>query len=132
MSVVWEFCKRLEQPEGYKEGDDDSWKMKAQCTLCPPGQGTFSLGSKERSKQTTKVLLNHITSKHELEYDDAIKKRAKASTSSHSVQSSLQDPSTWQRKWNINLPSATNVHKSVLELIALDFQPVSIVEDDDF
>jgi hypothetical protein len=30
-SLAWQFCERMKQPEGFKEGDDDSWKSRAIC-----------------------------------------------------------------------------------------------------
>jgi hypothetical protein len=33
-SLAWQFCERMKQPEGFKEGDDDSWKSRAICTIC--------------------------------------------------------------------------------------------------
>jgi hypothetical protein len=66
-SLAWQFCERMKQPEGFKEGDDDSWKSRAICTIC---KSLLSLGSKQPQFQTTSNLLNHLRKRH---HDDIAK-----------------------------------------------------------
>lgn len=136
-SIVWKLFK--------VDGDDQS---KAICQLC---EAKISRGQRTGSFTTTNML-KHLNVKHAKELKDeeekakkeeekkrpqplsfSSDKRFKTSTgSSTSRQPTLEETIDRGKMWDINDPRAQKVHKLIGEMIVLDLQPFSIVEDTGF
>ena len=67
-----------------------------------------------------------LHSEYEKKHDTA---KGKEKASSSSRQLTLQESSDKTQKWDINDPRAHKIHTRIGEMIALDYQPFSIVDD---
>lgn len=137
-SNVWRFFKVLE--------DDNT---KAVC-LCCEEEGscvTVSRGGKDKRKFTTTNLRNHLSIKHPAKFStlqiqaEEEKKKGQlkrksddaCSTAEHrkrmKTQLTLQSSFDASKQWDKNSVKSMTVTKLIGEMIALDNQPFSIVED---
>ncbi|KAG8176617.1 hypothetical protein JTE90_028599 [Oedothorax gibbosus] len=118
---------------------DDAVKVK--CNLC----STFISRGGTGKKASTTPLLNHIRTKHTVEYD----KHFSTKKTSYSANDDVDDPDTSSRKrflsqptlasvlekkklWDINHPKSVELHHAIAQMIAVDNQPHSFVEDEGF
>lgn len=103
---------------------------------------TFHMGETTKT-HNTKNLVRHLKQKHHdlyLQYEQ--KKRdeeqrllaANASTSSGitSKQLCLSESLERTQTWDTNNPRAQAIHQKIGEMIALDFQPLCVIEDRGF
>ncbi|XP_003389647.1 PREDICTED: zinc finger BED domain-containing protein 4-like [Amphimedon queenslandica] len=119
-SPIWQYFTA-------SEGDKS-----AICTTC----GTqVSRGGKSVKSFTTTNLVNHLK-KHPAEYkeyEDAKRKEQLDATSTPSKpvlkQATLEESSTKMHKWAQSDSRAVNITTKVAEMIAVDCQPMSIVDD---
>lgn len=139
----------------YRESEEDRSKVK--CTICDK---MISRGGSGR-KGSSSALSNHLKLKHAMEYtnleravcrvssntpdDEAMQQEPVAaqdvqpSTSGTqpsnsktftTTQSTLED--SFISKWKIDDPRSVPITKSIAEMIAVDNQPISVVEDKGF
>lgn len=138
-SIVWHF---------FKVSDDDDSKV--QCNLCP----TIILRGAKRCNYNTSNMFKHLNAKHRKELDSEKDRREKAeeeikekekkrlqpiqSTSiskkkkfdtDASKQLKLHEVFDRKKIWDINDIKAKSIHKYIGEMIAIDLQPFSVVED---
>lgn len=99
-------------------------------------------GDNKRNFNTTN-LVNHLNSRHSNTYHDYCEVKSRRDREKEASrkgriqiggfsglrQLSLQGTSQHNKQWDINDSRAIAVHKQLGEMIALDFQPISIVED---
>lgn len=116
-------------------GDDES---KALCTIC---EMVISRGGRSKKSFTTSPLNNHLSYKHPEEFKLVISQRESAQNDrtmveSKSPGSSLpsQTEKTCKRKklWPIDSAEAYKIHIAICKMIAIDIQPLSIIEDTGF
>jgi hypothetical protein len=132
-SVVWKL---------FKIADDD--KTKAICQLC---NTQISRGQKVGYFNTTNMW-KHLSTKHDKELKEekekeekkqekkrtlplhfsTTKKLTKAAKDS-SKQLTLQESVDQRKIWDINDKRSQKIHKYIGEMIAIDLQPFSVVED---
>uniref|UniRef100_A0A1X7UJT9 Uncharacterized protein n=1 Tax=Amphimedon queenslandica TaxID=400682 RepID=A0A1X7UJT9_AMPQE len=93
-------------------------------------------GGKSTKAFTPTNLVNHLKKHHKEEFENYEKKKVEKeeSTRKDTQQSSLKqltskEASDRVRLWDINDSRAQTVHQHVMEMIALDTQPISAVED---
>ena len=118
-SPIWDY---------FKVGEDTKFAV---CNVC--GQ-SISRGGKTTKTFNTTNLVYHIRGTHAELHSELLKKcdertKEKASAPSSSRQLTLQESSDKARKWDINDPRAQHIHTRIAEMIALDYQPFSIVDD---
>ena len=101
-------------------------------------------GSQSTKSFTTTNLVYHLKTKHDEEYaqynrlkaDSDGKQKELGSTSDSKGmrlrQVSLQEIAELRKVWDINDPRAKKIHAKVGEMIAIDYQPVSIVDHEGF
>ena len=135
MSIVWKFFSRLPNDAA-----------KAKCNLCGELR---SLGSKERSKQTTSGLLSHLQASHKQALkkaeDDASEAKAKEESAlkqkveriAHSQQQQLRinevSPEIHiTQKWADHDPRSLLLDDKIFQMIITDLQPWTMVEDEGF
>lgn len=123
-SPVWNYFTTI-------EGD----LTKAKCTLCNEQISRGGIGK----KATTTALHNHIKRKHSavklaLPNSPDVMKRSEAcpETSKPKEQQTLMACLEKTKLWDINYPKSVKIHYAIGELIALDNQPYSIVNDTGF
>lgn len=134
-SGVWNFFKY-----------DDTVKVK--CNLCASWISRGGTGK----KASTTPLLNHLRNKHKEEYNKIKPSDGKAThlTSEFAdLDSEVADSSTSLKRrkfnqqtletvlekkkiWDINHPKAVELHYAIAQMIAVDNQPYSFVEDEGF
>ncbi|XP_061704198.1 zinc finger BED domain-containing protein 4-like [Cydia pomonella] len=120
-SNVWTF---------FNEMEDD--KSKVKCTLC---NSVLSRGGTGRTGSTS-ALSNHLKLKHKEESEKVDKpihsiinvgELHQPSSSRACVQQSIE--SSISKKWDLQDPRSQEIHNAIGEMIAVDNQPISIVED---
>lgn len=143
-SVVWKF---------YDVSTSDS--TKAVCQLCST---SVSRGGTSQKTFNTTNLRKHLLSKHKNELNAEIEKQkqvemereeakrrssitsfvsvskkqktdAASESSTHSTQLTIAESYERKKVWDINSSKAKIVHFKIAEMIAVDGQPISIVED---
>ena len=107
--------------------------------LCKVCFETISRGGKCTKTFNTSNMVYHLKVKHSSEYADYKKKddslkavKASSSSCSKPVQHSLRSVVANTRQWDINDPKASAIHRRLVEMIAVDCQPFSIVDDAGF
>jgi hypothetical protein len=113
-------------------------------TLCNLCNAKVSRGGTTSKRQTTTGMLNHLKNKHQTEYESETKKKCqqqkRAASPSNLAGSSKSKPrqmtliETIQKTqvWDISSPKAKAIHAKIAEMIAVDIQPISIVENQGF
>jgi len=131
-SVAWDFYN-------VKYTDDST----AICKLC---NTEISRGSAKDRRFSTSALITHLRSKHSSELTSAENDRKQHSSSSlpaapatgpftgdqkrkRWADTTLDDVLEKKQMWNRNHPSAVTATKHLAEMIAIDLQPYSIVEN---
>ena len=108
----------------------------AKCETC--GENIDRGGKSTKTYMPTN-LVTHLKTRHQEQFTqfekrkkekevDSTKKNAQPSL----VQLTLKETSDRVRPWDINDSRAQAVHRRIMEMIALDFQPILIVEDPGF
>lgn len=117
-------------------------KAKVKCTLCNSLISRSGVGR----KASTTAMLNHVKIKHTEEFKDLEKETLRelsqnrepvASTSSSQsnamkIQQTLFESFTSTTKWDTTDSRAKEIHKVVAEMIAVDNQPISMLENNGF
>ncbi|GBP87242.1 Zinc finger BED domain-containing protein 4 [Eumeta japonica] len=117
-------------------------KAKVKCTLCNSLISRSGVGR----KASTTAMLNHVKIKHTEEFKNLEKETLRelsqnrepvASTSSSQsnamkIQQTLFESFTSTTKWDTTDLRAKEIHKVVAEMIALDNQPISMLENNGF
>lgn len=110
----------------------------AKCNTC---KQEISRGGKTTKTFTTSNLVSHLKYKHKAEYDEYEKKKevdqnsvsaASASSSNEPRQLTLSQSYDKSRLWDINDHCAQKIHRKIGKMVALDCQPLSIVDDRGF
>lgn len=129
-SRIWAF---------YDEIVEDKAKLK--CNLC----NSLISRSGVRGKGSTTAMLNHVKIKHTEEFNKDFQnetfreksqdRESVASTSSWQsnamkIQQTLFE--SFSTKWDITDSRAKEIHKAVAEMIAVDNQPISMLENNGF
>lgn len=97
------------------------------------GQAVSRGGTTAKTYNTTN-LVNHLKKNHAEEYVQY----TKSSTENESKatrkprQLSMEEITEKSRCWDINDPRSQNIHRKIGEMIAVDYQPFTIVEDTGF
>ena len=111
----------------------------AKCNVC---KQEISRGGKTTKTFTTSNLVSHLKYKHKPEYDKYQKKKeeinessqltASTSNSDGARQLTLSQSYDKSRLWDINDQRAQKIHRRIGEMVALDWQPLSIIDDRGF
>lgn len=109
MSAVWTYFKIC--------GDD---KSKAECKLCT---GKVSRGGKESTSFNTSNLIKHLRTHHAQEYTEFAKANARPE------QPTLTQVLEKRQKMSRENPRAVKITEALTHFIALDDQPLSVVEN---
>lgn len=110
MSVVWKFFK-------VNDGDNS----KADCKFC---SAILSRGGAKSSSFNTSNLIKHLKNQHDAEF----KQFANASASS-GKQPTLRQTLEKREKMSRDNPRAVKITEALTHFIALDDQPLSIVDN---
>lgn len=103
----------------------------AECNIC---KAEVSRGGKSTRTFNTTNIVNHLKAKHHDEYQEYERERA-AEVKGAELQTAskrqqlLEETKLTPKRWDINSPSAQKITKKIGEMIALDNQPLSLVED---
>lgn len=128
-SRIWAF---------YDEIEDDKTKVK--CTLCNCLISRSGVGR----KASTTAMLNHVKIKHTEESKDLEnetlreisqnREPAASTSSSQSNATKIQQTlfESFTTKWDTTDSRAKEIHKAVAEMIAVDNQPISMLENNGF
>ena len=115
----------------FKVGEDSKYSI---CNSC--GESVSHGGKTTKTFNTTNLVYHmkstqtDLHSKREKKCKMMKEAEEKAATSSSSSrQLTLQESSNKTRKWDMNDPRALHIHTRIGEMIALDYQPFSIVDD---
>ena len=113
-------------------GEDSKY---ANCNIC---KEPVSRGGKTTKTYCTTNLVGHLK-KHSEQYSDYEKavaagdtEKDKGKKKASPRQLTLQEANDRVRIWDINDPRAQRIHRRVTEMICLDAQPFSIVDDSGF
>ena len=106
--------------------------------VCNDGKQKLSRGGTTTKTFNTSNLVSHLKSKHvealkefeRLKAADSQEKQVKVK--SKLKQQTLEESKDRAKVWDVNDPRAQLVHRRIAEMIALDYQPFSTVEDDGF
>ena len=112
-------------------GDDTKF---ATCNVC---QQPISRGGRNTKTYNTTNLVHHLKTKHGEQYAEYEKvlelgEQDKGKGKVTPKQLSLLEASERVRIWDINDARAQRIHRRVTEMIALDSQPFSVVDDPGF
>ncbi|KAL0868261.1 hypothetical protein ABMA27_007792 [Loxostege sticticalis] len=139
----------------YRESEEDRSKVK--CTICDK---MISRGGSGR-KGSSSALSNHLKLKHAMEYTNLERAVCRVSSNTPDDEAMQQEPVAAQdvqpstsgtqpsnsktftitqstledsfiSKWKIDDPRSVPITKSIAEMIAVDNQPISVVEDKGF
>ena len=123
-SPIWEYFQLTEDTKY------------ASCKSCDK---LISWGGDSTKVYNTTHLVNHLKSTHNeaykeyqqkyTEHQENEMKKKQEKELSVSKQLSLMEVQDRSRKWDINDARAQQIHKFIMEMIALDNQPFSLVED---
>ena len=117
-AVIWNYFVVSERNERF-----------AVCQLC---RENVSRGGKTIKTFGTSNLIDHLKKKHPVDFKDYEEKKVQELTVKQSKehgkkQLTLEDTNIQQ--WDINNAHTVRVHKKIAEMMALDFQPLSIASD---
>ena len=112
-------------------GEDTKFVM---CRIC---EQSVSRGGCNTKTYNTTNLVHHLKAKHSeqyVEFEKALERGEEDKGKGKAVprQLSLLEASERVRTWDINNPRAQRIHRRVTEMIALDSQPFSMVNDPGF
>ena len=121
-SVIWQFFTLAENTKF------------AKCKKC---EHAVSRGGKTAKSYNTTNLVAHLKKNHSEEYqqfmksiEDAVEGNTRNDQPKRGCrQLSLHESTENARRWDINDSRAQNIHTRIGEMIALDYQPFSVVED---
>ena len=113
MSQVWKHF--------YLDEDDES---KAICNIC---NTTLVRGIGKQA--STSSLWKHLKYKHSHILTSSERGQTEASSSSSRNLRQLKITESLTKQWNIDDPKAREIHKLIGEMIVLDNQPFSVVEN---
>ena len=121
-SPIWEYFKVAE----------DSHYAICNATNCSK---SVSRGGQTTKTFNTSNLVYHLKSKHKELHEEYLRKLSdgklakdvifRPASQSNSKQLTLPD----MRKWDVSDPRAQTIHFRIAEMIALDYQPISLVDD---
>ena len=123
-AVIWNYFAILESNERF-----------AVCQHC---NEQVSRGGKTAKTFNTSNLIDHLRKNHPVDFKDYEGKKKDQETNekqstehrkSLRKQLTLVETEARVQAWDINDPRAIQVHKKIGEMMALDFQPYSIVSD---
>ena len=108
--------------------------------VCKSCQQKISRGGATTKTFNTSNLVSHLKNKHVEEHKEFEKQKQKVVESKDKQPSmffkgkqlTLEESKDHARVWDVNDPRAQLVHKRIAEMIALDCQPFSIVDDTGF
>lgn len=117
-SSIWEFFIEIDGGR------------RAKCVEC---NVTFSRGGTGKAA-TNSSMVNHLKQHSEANriYRNKEADRKVSKSSTDSSQPTIQASFSGNLKWEENSPKAKEITKSIAEMIVLDHQPVSMVEDHGF
>jgi len=107
-------------------------------TICKTCAQSVSRGGKNAKTFNTSNLVQHLKSKHQDDYKEFEKHKALKAEQADQAnepctamkrQLSLEESGKLVRLWDINNSRAQRVHRRIGEMIAIDCQPFSVVED---
>ena len=112
-------------------GEDSKFAI---CRVC---EKSISRGGRNTKTYNTTNLVHHLRTKHNeqyVEYEKALERVEQDKGKGKAVprQVSLIEATERVRIWDINDPRAQRIHRRVTEMIALDSQPFSLVDDPGF
>ena len=120
-AIIWSYFVVSERNERF-----------AVCQIC---NENVSQGGKTIKTFGTSNLIDHLRKKHPTDFRDYEEKKkvqeltAKQSKEHGKKQLTLTETEARVQPWDINDARAVRVHKKIAEMMALDFQPLSIVSD---
>ena len=127
-AVIWNYFLVSERNENFSV-----------CQLC---NENVSRGGKTVKTFNTSNMIDHLRKKHPVDFRDYEEKKklqelkqAKQSMEQGKnikKQLTLTETEARVQPWEINDARAVRVHKKIAEMMALDFQPLSIISDTGF
>lgn len=122
--------KKLPIWKHFAVGEDSKFAI---CKIC---EQSISHGGHNTKTYNTANLVLHLKKPSEQygEYEKALERgeEDKGKEKAFLRQLTMLEASNQVWKWDINDPHAQRVHRRVTEMIALDFQPFSVVDDPGF
>ena len=125
-SPIWKF---------FSVAEDSSFAKCKKCNI------EVSRGGQSTKTFTPTNLVHHLNTKpgHEEEYErynklktEEKKKQSSTTDGTRLRQVSLQETAELRKVWDINDSRAKRIHTKVGEMIAIDCQPISIVDNEGF
>ena len=110
----------------------------ARCKIC---KHEVSRGGKTTKTFTTSNLVSHLKHKHGPEYKQYLEEKSRTKDQDRSKdmasynepkQLTLAESCDRTRLWDINDPRSHRIHQRIGEMIAIDYQPLSVVDDQGF
>ena len=116
-AVVWDYYKIVDQDQQF-----------ARCLAC---NVRISRGGKTAKCFNTTNMIDHLQKKHPVEYKDyeEKKKLRQLKEQKDRRQPTMEETRARVKVWDINDPKAERIHHKIAEMMALDYQPLSVVND---
>ena len=116
-AVIWDY---------YKVVDQDQWF--ARCLTC---NTQISGGGKTAKSFNTTNMIDHLQKKHPVEYKDyeEKKKLRELKEQKERRQPTMEETRVRVKVWDINDPKPERIHRKIAEMMALDYQPLSVITD---
>ena len=102
-----------------------------QFTRCLTCSDRISRGGKTAKNFNTTNMIDHLQKKHPVEYKDyeEKKKPRELKEQKDRRQPTMEETQARVKIWDINEPKAERIHRKIAEMMALDYQPLSVVND---
>ena len=116
-AVIWDY---------YKVVDQDQWF--ARRLTC---NNRISRRGKTAKSFNTTNIIDYLQKKHPVEYKDyeEKKKLSELKEQKERSQPTMEETRARVKVWDINDPKAERIHDKIAEMMALDYQPLSVVTD---
>ena len=116
-AVIWDYFKVVEGNQQF-----------ARCLEC---SNQISRGGKTAKNFNTTNMIDHLQKKHPVEFKDyeEKKKLEELKEWNDRWQPTMEETRARVKIWDINNPKAERIHRKIAEMMALDYQPLSVVND---
>ena len=122
-AVIWDYFKIVDNNEQF-----------LRCLTCSV---LISRGGKTAKNFNTTNMIDHLQKKHPVEYKDyeerkKVKQLKEQKDRRPRGQPTMEETRARVKLWDINDPKAERIHLKIAEMMALDYQPLSVVSDAGF
>ena len=116
-AVIWDYFKVVDGNQ--------------QFTRCLTCSDRISRGGKTAKNFNTTNMIDHLQKKHPVEYKDyeEKKKLRELKEQKDRRQPTMEETRARVKIWDINEPKTERIHRKIAEMMALDYQPLSVVND---